>query len=519
MRHGTLNTGNPKRGVTRAGAEAMLRATDALATQENWLQSGEQAMRQIARDLGFGVLQDDGDRSNVYERQNASFYRRSAWADVEPLYVRLPGDKTRWAVGAKAVALPSRQPVLWLGWHAEAWQYRTAARLARARAQAQAVLDWLERDGWERLTILAGDLNTDVDGKSLAPLYAAGFTNAHRRLGRTPTFGKRVVLDHILWRDPERVLTPRRLSTVRTGSDHRGLVLTYDLKPAKRATTPPPKPPPVVTPPTPEPETPKPPEEEPVSYYLETNPPRQRQFRDRRAKPTGAIVIHTAESVMDSSGEDTGAEGVARFIRDRTSYGSYHRLVDSDSIVPLVRFSKAAYGDGTGSNEWAVHISFAIRTTDWRRMNAQRKEAFLRNGARAAAEAARWLKAEYGITVPAKHISRADSEAGRPGFLSHAQRDPDRRSDPGADFDWSRFLALYAEEMKTTGSTDTESKEDDMAWLDEPINLHDPKGRVETRQVTPREILQAVGVAAATGGLGEEAQELLTAAQKTKPGK
>ena len=270
MRHGTLNTGNPQRGVTRAGAEAMLRATDALATQENWLQSGEQAMRQIARDLGFGVLQDDGDRSNVYERQNASFYRRSAWADVEPLYVRLPGDKTRWAVGAKAVALPSRQPVLWLGWHAEAWQYRTAARLARARAQAQAVLDWLERDGWEHLTILAGDLNTDVDGKSLRPLYAAGFTNAHRRLGRTPTFGRRVVLDHILWRDPERVLTPRRLSTVRTGSDHRGLVLTYDLKPARKPTTPPPKPPPVVVqPPTPEPETPKPPEEEPVTYrYL-----------------------------------------------------------------------------------------------------------------------------------------------------------------------------------------------------------------------------------------------------------
>ena len=81
-----------------------------------------------------------------------------------------------------------------------------------------------------------------------------------------------MVLDHILWRDPERVLTPRRLSTVRTGSDHRGLVLTYDLKPAKRATTPPPKPPPVVTPPTPEPETPKPPEEEPVNRLPDNLP-------------------------------------------------------------------------------------------------------------------------------------------------------------------------------------------------------------------------------------------------------
>lgn len=180
-----------------------------------------------------------------------------------------------------------------------------------------------------------------------------------------------------------------------------------------------------------------------TGIYLEDNKPARSQFRvGRRAKPTGLFVIHTAEGVMDTVGPDTGAEGVARFIRDRDTPGSYHRLVDSDSIVPLVRLSNEAYGDGTGSNPYAIHVSFACKTSDWAKMTPAKRAAFLRNGAKAVVEGMTWLKREHGITsVPLKRVTKAQSSAGAAGFIPHGDRDPGRRSDPGADFPWAEFFA------------------------------------------------------------------------------
>ena len=59
--------------------------------------------------------------------------------------------------------------------------------------------------------------------------------------------------------------------------------------------------------------------------WLDQHPPVRRQYRDpRRAAPSGVIVVHTAENVMDAVGSDTGAENVARFIQTRADPGSYH---------------------------------------------------------------------------------------------------------------------------------------------------------------------------------------------------
>lgn len=181
-----------------------------------------------------------------------------------------------------------------------------------------------------------------------------------------------------------------------------------------------------------------------MSTYLETHPPKIRQFRSpRRAKPSGLIVIHTAESVMDTVGPDTGAENVAAWIVDRDTYGSYHIIVDSDSRLRLVPFDAEAYGDGTGSNPFAIHISFACAAADWPRMTAEKRLAFIRNGAQAAHEAAEWLKNVHGIEVPPARVTRAESEAREPGFISHGERDPGRRSDPGAAFPWSVFMREF----------------------------------------------------------------------------
>lgn len=190
-----------------------------------------------------------------------------------------------------------------------------------------------------------------------------------------------------------------------------------------------------------------------MGAYLIDNPPAISQFSPRTnwspSRPTGLTVLHTAEGVMDTVGPDTGAEAVANFIRTRTTYGSYHDLVDSDSIINLVPYNLGAYQDGTGSNGCALSISFACSTTDWNRMSPERRRAFLMNGARAFVRQQAWLKSNGYPMTPLRMISKAESDRGLPGLIYHAHRDPARRSDPGVIppnlFPLSEFIGCILE--------------------------------------------------------------------------
>lgn len=185
-----------------------------------------------------------------------------------------------------------------------------------------------------------------------------------------------------------------------------------------------------------------------MGAYLIDHPPKTRQFRDRTDRPSGVVVVHTAESTPDWVDHDSGAENVASFIANRTDYGSYHSLSDSDSIVPLVPWSMCAYHDGTGSNDHSVGISAATQAAKWMAAPERWRIATVINMATAAADYAKWLKRQRGIDIPARRISRAQSEAKTPGFISHAERDPSRRTDPGAEFPWDFFLDSYDKIMR-----------------------------------------------------------------------
>lgn len=182
-----------------------------------------------------------------------------------------------------------------------------------------------------------------------------------------------------------------------------------------------------------------------MTAYLDEHPPRVRQFRDRGTTASGVIVIHTAESAPDTTGMDLGAEGVARFIQQRTTYGSYHWLADSDTLINVVRMDQQAYGDGTGSNPHAIHISAATQAARWPTLPEAWVEATVVNMARAAARADAYVHSLHGVHIPARRITRAESDRRVEGFISHGERDPGRRTDPGPAFPWKLFLDSYEE--------------------------------------------------------------------------
>ncbi|MCA1570078.1 MAG: hypothetical protein LC798_07100 [Chloroflexi bacterium] len=179
--------------------------------------------------------------------------------------------------------------------------------------------------------------------------------------------------------------------------------------------------------------------------WLNDNPPVRPQFRHpRRAKCTGCIVLHSAESQADVSPPDTGAENVARFIRTRADVGSYHVICDSDTAIQLVEFGDEAYQDGTGSNPWAIGISGAFQAHQFAGQPEVWKRAVVDQMAKAVKRAADWVDATYGVTVPPASLTKAQSDAGKPGLIPHALRDPGRRSDPGGEA-FARVLARYAQ--------------------------------------------------------------------------
>lgn len=150
---------------------------------------------------------------------------------------------------------------------------------------------------------------------------------------------------------------------------------------------------------------------------------------------------------MDPLPSDASAEGVARFIQRRSDVGSYHDIVDSDSGIHLVRYTCEAFHDGTGSNPHSYGLSFACRAADWSTMSSTRRRAYIENGAKFASIYATWVKSTYNITIPSARITRPQSDRRIAGFISHAQRDPQRRTDPGQDFPWAEFLIRFRQLM------------------------------------------------------------------------
>jgi hypothetical protein len=186
-----------------------------------------------------------------------------------------------------------------------------------------------------------------------------------------------------------------------------------------------------------------------TGYYLldnRTTIPQCGKKRRNGAKASGTIILHDAEGGTDLSGADMGAENVANYIRTRSSYGSYHDLVDRDTHIPMAPIDYETW-HSVPDNPWSFGICVAWTKADLRRMSYAQRASYYVPLARVVLKRVADF-ARRGITVPThRMLTAAETQARKPGISTHSRTDPSRRSDPfgtGSVYE-QEFLAVLAE--------------------------------------------------------------------------
>jgi hypothetical protein len=173
------------------------------------------------------------------------------------------------------------------------------------------------------------------------------------------------------------------------------------------------------------------------------------------AKLSGTCIVHTSEGNWQA-----GVDSLTNLVRARADWGCYHRACDWADIALYYPWEWETWQD-TETNNWAAGIAAACKTTDWGTMPADIEEGYYRNLARMAADFVTYMKTQHGITVPLKRITGAEARARVPGFAAHGDSGV-ARSDPGANFDWTRFFNYTRQAL---GGITTQSTEElIMSW-------------------------------------------------------
>lgn len=165
-----------------------------------------------------------------------------------------------------------------------------------------------------------------------------------------------------------------------------------------------------------------------MGYVLLDRPNGIQQYRfPRRNEISGMVGVHTAESLMDEIGIDTGAESVADFIVRRTDYGSYHEIVDSDTTVQMAPDTYETWHIAADAHNWhSWGISAACAATEWDPDKWWTRQTINRMGARIAAF---WSRRGFNVGQCARWLNRDQARAHMAGLVHHGVAQPEDRSD------------------------------------------------------------------------------------------
>lgn len=184
-----------------------------------------------------------------------------------------------------------------------------------------------------------------------------------------------------------------------------------------------------------------------MAYFLHEhkNPHGDHFYAKSKAKKVGVVVHITAGLQGSPDGHDSSAEKTARYAATTDRAVSWHSGSDCDSVVYLLPWESVAF-HVRGYNSSTVGHEISKRDVKWSDEDPEWVEKTLRHAAVAVA------KACSDLSIPVRKVSKSQLDAaikaGDPskgGLIGHASLDPSRRSDPGNDFPWDRFLGYVKE--------------------------------------------------------------------------
>ena len=176
-----------------------------------------------------------------------------------------------------------------------------------------------------------------------------------------------------------------------------------------------------------------------MKYYLIENENNHGKLRKNgkhgwyyptRKKGIQGIVIHTAEGAP--------AENVAKYFTFNTRPASAHAVVDESIIINLLPDTAVAF-HVRGNNSKTLGLEIAYWAHKWGE-NLQLEDMLLNN-------AAKWCrKKALEHDIPITRLNKSGWAKGQKGFMAHSDLDPSRRTDPGDEFPWDKFLSYVAGE-------------------------------------------------------------------------
>ena len=187
-------------------------------------------------------------------------------------------------------------------------------------------------------------------------------------------------------------------------------------------------------------------------YYLLANPnpnapPRgngkQGWYRPMRTLPIQGLVIHTAEAGYSVGPTDDTASRVASYFASTVRPASAHACTDSSGRVDCLPDEYVAF-HARGANQSGLGLEIGYDAHLWG-TNPIHEELLLEQAAAWCAEKC------VAYDIPVELVTGEQWRAGQRGITAHGYVDPARRTDPGPNFPWARFLSMV-EQQKAFGA-------------------------------------------------------------------
>tara|TARA_Y100000996_G_scaffold331820_1_gene268090 strand:- start:1162 stop:1938 length:777 start_codon:yes stop_codon:yes gene_type:complete len=173
-----------------------------------------------------------------------------------------------------------------------------------------------------------------------------------------------------------------------------------------------------------------------MGYYLIDNENPNASLREngkkgnyypKRSRDIQGIVVHTAEG-------GTNATAIAKYLSQTDRVASAHVVIDSEKIVNLLPDDYTAF-HVRSHNSKSLGLEIAYYASNWG-TDKEYEDKVITLTAKWCAE-----KSEV-YSIPVRRISYEDWLKGEKGYISHSELDPERRSDPGANFPWEKLFTL-----------------------------------------------------------------------------